>query len=74
MVALSVKPKKNETDEKMIRRFTKKIKKARVLEDYRRKTTYFKTRSEIRREDRNRAIRRERRQKLKEQLKAQKRR
>jgi ribosomal protein S21 len=40
-VNVTVYPRRNETAERLIRRFTKKVKKERILETYREKTDHY---------------------------------
>ena len=68
-VHVEVTPRKNESPERMIKRFIKKVKKEKVLELHREKTDYFKKPSVIRR---LKAIRKQallKKQKLQEQSK-----
>ena len=55
-------PKNTNQGEALIRRFLKKCKKERVVKEYIEKTSYYKSKSQKRREKRNRAVRRQRRE------------
>jgi len=46
---MEVKKRKNETNESLIRRFVRKVKKEKIIEEYRERE-YFKKPSEVRRE------------------------
>ena len=53
VVNISVKPLRKDRPEKMIRRFTRKVKKAGILDEVKRRR-YYKKPSEVRREKNNR--------------------
>ena len=55
-------PVQTDNSEALIRRFIKKCKKERVVKDYVEKTGHHKTKSQKRREKKNRAIRRARKE------------
>tara|TARA_B100000287_G_C20090467_1_gene566243 strand:- start:88 stop:291 length:204 start_codon:yes stop_codon:yes gene_type:complete len=64
-VNLEMKPKKNDTPERFIKRFIKKVKKLRIIESYKDKMTYKKP-SEKKQERRKRWKREKAKRKLEE--------
>ena len=54
---ITIRPRRGESAERMIRRFTKKCKKERILETYRARTDYYIKPSVKKRIKRNKAIR-----------------
>jgi len=55
-VNISVRPRRNEPPERLIRRFTRKVKKAGILEEFKKKQRYKKP-SEVKREKNSRRLR-----------------
>jgi len=55
-IHISVRLRRNESSEKLIKRFTRKVKKANIIEDFK-KRSRFKKPSEKRREEKSRRLR-----------------
>jgi len=65
-INLEMKPKKNDTMERFVKRFLKRVKKERILENYKERMRYRKP-SEIRREKIKRAKRKQELERLKQE-------